>query len=137
MRPTTLHFLLGSALLLAASSCQDDKSEPMDGEYIPNPNPGVAEPFCRWTEEPTPPDGMVAHRIAAGIVLDGRASCDEFNPSEIDDLLIEEYKDAVVDGCDYEPFELLRGCYDRRDGGERCIFSAYVFSTCALSASSG
>ncbi len=137
MRPSKHHGLLASALLLVAPSCQADKPETQEDQYIPNPNPGVTEPFCRWTEEPTPPEGMVAHRIGAGAVLDGRNSCDDFGANEIDEILIEEYESNVVEGCDYEPFELLRGCYDRPFGGDRCLFSAYLFSTCALSASSG
>jgi len=129
------HLIVVIAPFATMPACRDEAPEaPDEAEYIQNPNPESIEPFCKWQEEPTPPEGMEIHRIAAGIpVEDEGQSCDAFPPADIDQLLIEEYKNSVVADCDPEPFELLRGCYDRPFNGERCIFSAYVISPCPLS----
>ena len=83
---------------------------------------------------------MIAHRIGVGgniEDLERDGPCEAFSASEIDQLLIEEYERSVVDDCNPEPIELLRGCYDRPFNGYRCLFSACFFSQCELSASSG
>jgi len=131
-----IHLLTLLIASLVSSACREAPGPTESDEYIQNPNPESIDPFCRWQEEPTPPDGMVVHRIGAGLPLDNdHNSCSDFEPEEVDALLIEEYENNVDDDCDPEPFELLRGCYDTPVGGVRCIFSAYVFSPCPLSTS--
>lgn len=128
---------LAAFLLLSMFACRTPSLTPSaQGEYIQDPNPETAEPFCKWQEDPTPPDGMVAHRIGVGFPIDDEhESCEAFAPDEVDEHLIEKYKSSVVDGCNPEPFELLRGCYNSPYNGERCLFSAYFFSSCPLSTS--
>jgi hypothetical protein len=126
---------VGALLLLVTTLGCSDKPPSEEVQYIRNPNPGRIEPFCRWEEEPRAADGRVTHAIGASAPLGDRASCEDFPATEVDELLEEEYLNSVVDNCDPEPFELLRGCFDHN--GDRCAFSAYVFSPCPLSASSG
>lgn len=133
MQVTQKHNILlpTAVILLTASACSD--RSPDEETYIRNPNPGSVEPFCKWEEAPSPPEGSVAHRIGVSVPLGDRSSCEEFEAEEVDELLSAEYENSVVEGCNPEPFELLRGCFDAN--GDRCAFSAYVFSRCPLTTS--
>ena len=123
--------LAAALTLLAASACNNP---PDEETYIRNPNPGSIDPFCRWEDPPSPPEGSVAHRIGVSISLGDRSTCEEFEAEEVDNLLYAEYENSVVvEGCNPEPFELLRGCFDAN--GDRCAFSAYFFSRCPLTTS--
>ena len=124
-----------AALLLAQLACNEPSSEPEEEQYVPNPNPTNVDPFCKWDEDPAPKgEGLVAHRIGTSVLLGDRAGCGDFEAGEVDGFLIEEYLASVVEDCDPEPFEILRGCFEQRD--DRCAFTAYFFSPCELTTSS-
>lgn len=133
----TLRCLLAAtaAVLPTQLACNEATSDPEEEEYIPNSNPNSIDPFCKWEEDPTPEgEGLIAHRIGRSVLLEERAICGDFEAGEIDGFLIEEYLSSVVEDCNPEPFELLRGCFELRD--DRCAFTAYFFSPCELSTSS-
>ena len=119
-------------MMVCATAC-NDRHPSSDEIYIRNPNPGSIDPFCRWEDDPSPPKGTVAHRIGKSVPLGDRSSCEDFEVEEIDALLVAEYWDSVADGCDPEPYQLLRGCFD--ENGDRCAFSAFVYSQCPLTTS--
>lgn len=132
-----LRYLLAAtaAFLLTQLACNEATSAPEEEKYIPNPNPSSVDPFCKWEEDPTPKDeGLIAHRIGRSVPLEERETCGDFEAAEIDGFLIEEYLSSVVEDCNPEPFEILRGCFEQR--GDRCAFTAYFFSPCELSTSS-
>ena len=129
------HRIRVGPLVLLVTSVGCGTSPPSEEvKYISNPNPGSIEPFCKWEEEPVAPDGRETHPIGVGRPLGDRASCEEFSAAEVDEFLKEEYLGSVVEDCDPEPFELLRGCFE--NNGDRCVFSAYVFSPCPLTTTS-